>query len=83
MKSTLTTLTTLTLLSTSLYATNGDHLIGIGAKSLGMGGVGIAISHGAESALANPALITGVQNKEVSFGGTIFMPDVETNGHSK
>ncbi len=80
MKSTLKYSTLSLLLSTALFATNGDHLIGIGAKSLGMGGVGIAISHGAESALANPALITGVQNKEVSFGGTVFMPDVETNG---
>jgi long-chain fatty acid transport protein len=80
MKSTLNYSALSLLLSTALFATNGDHLIGIGAKSLGMGGVGIAISHGAESALANPALITGTHNKEVSFGGTVFMPDVETNG---
>lgn len=80
MKSNVKIITAFAVLSTSLYATNGDHLIGIGAKSLGMGGVGIAISHGAESALANPALITAVKNKEVSFGGTVFMPDVETNG---
>jgi long-chain fatty acid transport protein len=80
MKSNVKIITAFAVLSTSLYATNGDHLIGIGAKSLGMGGVGIAISHGAESALANPALITAVKNKEVSFGGTLFMPDVETNG---
>lgn len=73
--------TAFAVLSTSLYATNGDHLIGIGAKSLGMAGTGIAISHGAESALANPALITAVKSKEISFGGTMFMPDVETNGH--
>jgi long-chain fatty acid transport protein len=81
MKSNVKIIAAFAVLSTSLYATNGDHLIGIGAKSLGMGGVGIAISHGAESALANPALITAVKNKEISFGGTVFMPDVETNGH--
>jgi len=69
-----------TALSTALYATNGDHLIGLGAKARGMGGVGIAMSHGAESALANPAMITSVKSTEISFGGTIFMPDVETNG---
>ncbi|MDP3119254.1 MAG: porin [Sulfuricurvum sp.] len=67
------------LTSTAAFATNGDHLIGVGAKSRGMGGVGIGMSHGAESALSNPANITSVKGTEVSFGGTIFMPDVETN----
>ena len=64
--------------ATTLQATNGDHLIGIGAKARGMGGTGIALSHGAESALSNPALITQIENREISFGGTIFMPDIET-----
>lgn len=67
----------LALGATSAFATNGSNLIGIGAKARGMGGVGIGMSHGAESALANPALITSVKDTEVSFGGTIFMPDVE------
>lgn len=67
------------LSATSAFATNGDHLIGMGAKARGMGGIGIGMSHGAESALANPALITSVKGTEVSFGGTIFMPDVNTD----
>jgi long-chain fatty acid transport protein len=67
------------LSATSAFATNGDHLIGMGAKARGMGGIGIGMSHGAESALSNPALITSVKGTEISFGGTIFMPDVETN----
>lgn len=67
------------LSTTSAFATNGDHLIGLGAKARGMGGIGIGMAHGAESALVNPALITSVKGTEVSFGGTIFMPDVETN----
>lgn len=67
------------LTSTAAFATNGDHLIGMGAKARGMGGVGIGMSHGAETALANPALITTVKGTEISFGGTIFMPDVETD----
>ncbi|HZF71729.1 OmpP1/FadL family transporter [Sulfuricurvum sp.] len=67
------------LSSTSAFATNGDHLIGMGAKARGMGGIGIGMSHGAESALVNPALITSVNGTEVSFGGTIFMPDVRTD----
>jgi long-chain fatty acid transport protein len=67
------------LSATSAFATNGDHLIGTGAKARGMGGVGIGMSHGAESALTNPALITSVGGTEISFGGTVFMPDVKTN----
>jgi len=76
---TLTKTVTLSLIvATTLHATNGDSLIGIGAKARGMGGTGIALSHGAESALSNPALITKVKNTEISFGGTVFMPDIET-----
>jgi long-chain fatty acid transport protein len=65
--------------STALYATNGDTLVGVGAKTRSMGGAGIAFSHGAESTLVNPALITYVPNTEISFGGTIFMPDIHTS----
>ena len=60
--------------ATSLFATNGDHLIGLGPKSRAMGGAGIAYSLGAESALVNPALIEG---KRVMFGGSYFSPEVE------
>ncbi len=67
------------LTSTAAFATNGDHLIGMGAKARGMGGVGIGMSHGAESGLSNPATITTVKGTEISFGGTIFMPDVQTD----
>lgn len=67
------------LSATSAFATNGDHLIGMGAKARGMGGIGIGMSHGAETALSNPALITSVNGTEVSFGGTIFMPDVKND----
>lgn len=66
------------LSATSAFATNGDTMIGVGAKAIGMGGIGIGMGHGAESALTNPAMITGVTGTEVSFGGTIFMPDVKT-----
>ncbi len=64
------------LASSMLYATNGDTLIAVGAKARGMGSTGIGISHGAESALTNPALITSVENTEISFGGTVFMPNI-------
>lgn len=69
----------LALGATSAFATNGDAMIGVGAKAVGMGGVGIGMSHGAESALSNPAMITTVNGTEVSFGGTVFMPDVKTD----
>lgn len=67
----------LALGATSAFATNGSAMIATGAKATGMGGVGIAMSHGAESALVNPALITSVEGTEISFGGTLFMPKVE------
>ena len=66
----------LALGATSAFATNGDHMMALGAKSSAMGGVGIATAFGAESSLANAALIRG---DEVSFGGTYFMPSVEFN----
>ncbi len=62
--------------TTLLHATNGDHLIAVGTKARGMGGAGIAVNHGAESTLHNPALITNIENTEISFGGTLFMPDI-------
>jgi len=69
---------TLSLLTaTLLHATNGDNLIAVGAKARGMGGTGIAVSHGAESSLSNPAMITSVEGTEISFGGTLFMPEID------
>lgn len=70
----------LALGTTSVFATNGSNLIGTGVKTRGMGGVGIGVSHGAESGLANSALITKIKSEnEISFGGTIFMPDVSND----
>ncbi|MEA1916049.1 MAG: outer membrane protein transport protein [Campylobacterota bacterium] len=62
------------LTSTSAFATNGTNLIGYSAEQRGMGGAGIAITHGAESGLVNPALIRG---SEGMIGGTYFSPTVE------
>jgi long-chain fatty acid transport protein len=67
----------LALGATSAFATNGDHMMALGAKSTSMGGVGVATAFGAQSSLANAALIKG---NEVSFGGTLFMPAVEFKG---
>ncbi len=63
--------------ATSAFATNGDNLIGLGAKSRAMGGTGIAHFNGAESATSNPALITKSSGTNFAFGGTYFRPNVE------
>jgi len=73
----------LALGATSAFATNGSNLIGTGAKSRAMGGTSIGTGHGAESGLSNPALISSIKkDHEISFGGTLFMPDVSTDGGS-
>jgi len=64
------------LTSTAAFATNGDNLIATGAKSLSMGGTGVAHYNGSESATSNPALITKGKGTQFSFGGTYFTPDV-------
>ncbi|HEB66443.1 MAG TPA: aromatic hydrocarbon degradation protein [Gammaproteobacteria bacterium] len=61
-------------------ATNGTNLIGVTAASRAMGGTDIGISRGAGSSLGNPSLITSVEATEVTFGGTLFMPSVKTDG---
>lgn len=65
--------------ATSAFATNGDNLIGLGAKSRAMGGTGIAHFNGSESATSNPALITKAKGSNISFGGTYFSPDVKVD----
>ena len=71
----------LALGATSAFATNGDNLIATGAKARAMGGVGVATSFGAESALANPALLSTVKSSEFSGSVTAFMPDVSIKGN--
>lgn len=73
-------LLTLSLLATvALYATNGDNLIGFGAKSRSMGGVGIATYFGADNVISNPALISNIKNKEVNVNLMYFSPTIKTN----
>jgi len=77
MKSPIRALATFGMLISSLHATNGDNLVGLGAKALGMGGTGIAHYNGSESATSNPALILKGKSTHITFGGTYFTPDVE------
>jgi long-chain fatty acid transport protein len=73
-------ITSITLLSLNLYAINRDILIGVGAKSRGMGGMGIAFNNGSKSTFViNSALITKVKDTQISFGGTIFNVEIKTD----
>ena len=70
------------LTGTAAFATNGDNMIGVGAQSRAMGGTGIALNMGAESAIKNPALLSKTQGYEFMFAGTMFMPKVETTNQA-
>lgn len=69
--------------NTLLYATNGDLMVGHGSRSMSMAGVGIATTHGAESALINPAMIKDVKNSELSASVTIFSPSVKFGSNAQ
>ena len=66
-------------LAPSVYATNGDNLIGVGPISRAMGGVGIANPQDAISAVfANPAAMCFgpyCPSSQFDFAGTLFMPE--------
>lgn len=66
--------------ASSAFAINGDLLMGIGAKSRSMGGLGIAKSFGGESGLLNPAMLSQLQGSEVSAAMTFFHPVAYYNG---
>jgi long-chain fatty acid transport protein len=67
-----------TITAASLYATNGDNLIGLGAESRALGGTGIAMYQGSENAMSNPALLGKTKNaqKELTIAATLFKPTV-------
>lgn len=67
------------MISQPVLATNGDHLIGLGAQARALGGTGTAAFFGSENALTNPALIGKMQGTEFAIGGTAFMPRVEAD----
>lgn len=56
-------------------ANNGYFLIGFGAKSRGMGGVGIAYGVDGLAAGANPATMIQVDTGRFDIGGELFFPD--------
>jgi len=58
----------------SVFATNGYFLIGFGAKSRGMGGVGVAYPQDGLAAAYNPAGMIGVGSR-LDIGIEAFMPE--------
>jgi long-chain fatty acid transport protein len=60
----------------SVFATNGYFLIGYGAKSRSMGGVGVAYGQDGLAASVNPAAMADVDvtTMRVDLGGEIFIP---------
>jgi long-subunit fatty acid transport protein len=66
-----------TVLATSVYATNGDNLIGTGAASRAMGGTGVAnYTNGIEALYRNPALMGQSKTNTASLAMTYFDPTV-------
>lgn len=65
------------LLSQQALATDGYFAHGYGVKSLGMGGVGIALPQDAIAAATNPAGM-GLIGDRIDVGVTWFKPDRET-----
>ena len=76
---TLITLSFLIMLPPVSHATNGYFLIGYGAKSRGMGGVGVAYAQDALAAAANPAGIAFVGSR-VDAGLEFFNPPRRVGG---
>jgi len=78
LKTRILTLATLLSLSASIpvtaYATNGSLLIGYGAKSRGMGGVGVAYAQDALVSAVNPAGMVDVGTRG-DVGLMLFKPD--------
>ena len=61
------------LVTPAAYATNGYFAHGYGAKSEGMGGVGIALPQDALAAATNPAGMVMVGDR-IDFGAELFIP---------
>ena len=66
------------ILPVTTYATNGYFLIGYGAKSRSMGGVGVALGQDGLAAAANPAAMSDVEIRgamRLDVGGELFVPN--------
>lgn len=68
-----------TIFASSAMATNGTNMIGVGTQSNAMGGTGVAAYYGSENGIVNPGMIGKTTGTEFTFGGTVFMPNVESD----
>lgn len=68
----------ITVFSSNSFATNGLNLIGLGAKSRGMGGIGTAQNVGVENMLKNPALLDVQDKANIEFMATYMSVSVQT-----
>ena len=59
---------------TLAHATNVCENIGVGGRSLGMGGVDIGIAADTSAMVSNPAGITQIKGGRVDFGNGLFFP---------
>ena len=60
------------------FATNGDNMIGVSPASRAMGGLGTGIClEPTDSIFRNPGWLARQEGFNISFGGIIFMPQVE------
>lgn len=78
MKRLQTVTTALLIGSTALLASEAYAPIAYGVKNLGMGGAGIALPNGAQSAFLNPALLPLAPNNEIAVGDTYTRQDIKT-----
>jgi len=70
------------LVSTGVFATNGDNMIGVSPASRAMGGLGTGIClEPTDSIFRNPGWLARQKGFNVSFGGILFIPHVK--GRSK
>jgi len=68
------------LLSSQANATNGDDMIGVSPVSRGMGGIGVGLPVGStDEVYRNPAWMSESYGFDVSFGATLFLPDVKAS----
>lgn len=63
----------------ALYATNGDNLIGVGAKSRALASAVTASYIGDETIFTNPALLNRAEAASMTLGATLFVPVVDAS----
>ncbi len=67
-----------TFVAVSLFATNGDNMIGVTPSSSALGGTGVGAPVGAtDQVFRNPAFLSNYSGFNMSFGAVLFFPEVK------